>query len=64
MLLHLFQPIESRLKELGKARPNGKVMYLGANEVSKFFFSLFLSHTHIHIDTGRALKTFEAAGVK
>jgi hypothetical protein len=40
------------------------VMYLGANEVSKFFFSLFLSHTHIHIDTGRALKTFEAAGVK
>jgi hypothetical protein len=43
MLLHLCQPIELRLKELGKARPNGGVTYPRANEVSKLSVSISVS---------------------
>ncbi len=35
MLLHLCQPSEPGSEELGRMRPNGGVMYLGTNEVSK-----------------------------
>jgi hypothetical protein len=35
VLLHLCQPIEPGLVELGRVRPNGGVTYLGTNEVSK-----------------------------
>lgn len=35
MLLHLCQSIESRSEELGRTRPNGGMMYLGVDEVSK-----------------------------
>ncbi len=35
MLLHFCQLTELGLEELGKARPNGGVTYLQANEVSK-----------------------------
>jgi len=38
VLLHFCQPIEPGLEEMGKARPNGGVMYPG-----KVFFSFFLS---------------------
>jgi hypothetical protein len=50
-MLHLCQPIEPRLEELGKARPNGGVTYLGVDEF----------HIYIYIYT---LKTFEALEVK
>lgn len=35
MLLHLYQPTEPGLEELGRARPNGGTTYPGTNEVSK-----------------------------
>jgi hypothetical protein len=45
VLLHLYQPIEPGLEELGKARPNGGVIYPGANEVSIYFILFyFLRH--------------------
>jgi len=40
VLLHLYQPTKSGLEELEKARPNGGLIYLGANEVSILFFFL------------------------
>jgi len=48
VLLHLCQPIEPRLEELGKTRPNGGVTYPGVDEVV-FFFSL----SHRDIGGGR-----------
>jgi hypothetical protein len=56
VFLHLYQPIESGLEEMGKARPNGGMIYLGADEVlKKKKNSLFLSNTR------GALKTLEVA---
>jgi len=48
MLLHLYQPTKSGMKELGiatelgKARPTRVVMYPGVDQVSKLFFNLFV----------------------
>jgi hypothetical protein len=39
-MLHLLQPKEPGTEELGRARPNGVVTYLGANEVSKVSISV------------------------
>jgi len=49
MLLHFYQPIELRSEELGRARPNGGMMYPRAGEI--LFFSLFLSLFLSHKDT-------------
>jgi hypothetical protein len=50
------------LKELGRAKPNGVVTYLGADKVSKFFF--FLSLSLSYRDTGGALKTLKVIRAK
>jgi len=44
VLLHLYQPIESGLEELGKVRPNEGMMYLGANFKTLFSFSFLQKH--------------------
>ncbi len=59
MLLHLYQPTELGLEELERARPNGGVTYLGANEFQSSFSLSFFRR-----DTGGALKTLEVVGVK
>ncbi len=47
MLLHLCQPAEPRLEELGRAKPNGGVTFLGVDEVSNLLlFFLSLAGTH------------------
>jgi hypothetical protein len=45
MLLNLCQPTKPGTEELGKTRPNGGVMYPGANE-QIIFLSLSLSCAH------------------
>ncbi len=47
MLLHFYQLIELGSEELGRARLNGGVMYLGANE-QFFFYKKFLSLAQRH----------------
>ncbi len=41
MPLHFYQPTEPGLEELGRIKPNGAMMYLGANEVSRLAFSFY-----------------------
>jgi len=59
VLLHLCQPTEPGWEELGKAKPNGGVTYLRADEVF-FFFFFFLAETQEEAE--EALKTLEVAG--